>query len=40
MGVSFEYLLDLSISEITDYWLVKVDELIKEHEKMEKESEG
>ena len=40
MGVSFEYLLDLSISEIMDYWLVKVDELIKEHKKTEKESEG
>ena len=40
MGGSFEYLLDLSILEITDYWLVKVDELIKEHEKTEKESEG
>ena len=40
MGVSFEYLLDLSIVEITDYWLIKVDELMKEQEKTDKESEG
>lgn len=40
MGVSFEYLLDLSIVEITDYWLIKVDELMKEQEKTAKESEG
>ena len=40
MGVGFEYLLDLSIVEITDYWLIKVDELMKEQEKTDKESEG
>ena len=38
MGIGFEYLLDLTIVEITDYWLVKVEELMKEQE--EKESEG